>query len=133
MQLSPYLYFNGTCEEAFKFYEKCLGGKIEAMMNHIGTPAESQVPPEWRNKILQARLSVGGTVLMAGDAPPGRFSPQQGFSVSLTMKDPVEGERIFKALSEGGKVGMPFQKTFWSAGFGMATDRFGIPWMINCE
>lgn len=133
MQLNPYLYFNGTCEEAFKFYEKCLGGKIEAMMTHAGTPAESQTPPEWRDKILHARLSVGGTILMASDAPPGRFSPQQGFSVSLSMKDPREGERVFNALAEGGKVGMPYQKTFWAAGFGMVTDRFGIPWMVNCE
>lgn len=133
MQLNPYLYFNGTCEEAFKFYEKCLGGKIEAMMTHAGTPMESHTPPEWRNKILHARLSVDGTILMASDAPPGRFSPQQGFSVSLSMKDPAEGERVFNALAEGGKVGMPYQKTFWAAGFGMVTDRFGIPWMVNCE
>ena len=103
MQLNPYLYFNGTCEEAFKFYEKCLGGKIEAMMTHAGTPMESHTPPEWRNKILHARLSVDGTILMASDAPPGRFSPQQGFSVSLSMKDPAEGERVFNALARGRK------------------------------
>jgi PhnB protein len=70
---------------------------------------------------------------MASDAPPGRFSPQQGFSVSLSMKDPAEGERVFNALAEGGKITMPYQKTFWAAGFGMVTDRFGIPWMVNCE
>jgi len=133
MQLNPYLLFNGTCEEAFKFYEKVLGGKIEAMMTHAGTPMESHTPPEWRNKILHARMSVDGNVLMASDAPPGRFSPPQGFSVSLSMKNPADGERVFNALGEGGNVGMPFQKTFWAAGFGMVTDRFGIPWMINCE
>ena len=133
MQLNPYLLFNGTCEEAFKFYEKCLGGKIETMMTHAGTPAESHTPPEWLNKILHARMSVDGQVLMASDAPPGRYKEPQGFSVSITTKNVAEGERIFNALGEGGKVGMPFQKTFWSPGFGMVTDRFGIPWMINCE
>jgi PhnB protein len=133
MHLNPYLYFNGNCEEAFKFYEKALDGKIEAMMTHAGTPAESQTPPEWRNKILHARLSVNGTILMASDAPPGRFSPQQGFSVSISLKDPQKGEQVFNALAEGGKIGMPYQKTFWSPGFGMLTDKFGIPWMVNCE
>ena len=133
MHLNPYLYFNGNCEEAFKFYEKALDGKIEAMMTHAGTPAESQTPPEWRNKILHARLSVNGTILMASDAPPGRFSPQQGFSVSISLNEPKKGEQIFNALAEGGKIGMPYQKTFWSPGFGMLTDKFGIPWMVNCE
>jgi len=133
MQLNPYLLFNGTCEEAFKFYEKCLGGKIEAMMTHAGTPMESHTPREWLNKILHARMSVDGQVLMASDAPPGHYKEPQGFSVSLSMKSTVDGERIFNALGEGGKVGMPFQKTFWSPGFGMVTDRFGIPWMVNCE
>lgn len=133
MLLNPYLLFNGTCEEAFKFYEKCLGGKIEAMMTHAGTPAESHTPPEWLNKILHARMSVDGQILMASDAPPGHYKEPHGFSVSLSMKSTVEGERIFNALGEGGKVAMPFQKTFWSPGFGMVTDRFGIPWMINCE
>jgi PhnB protein len=133
MHLNPYLYFNGNCEEAFKFYEKALDGKIEAMMTHAGTPAESQTPPEWRNKILHARLSVNGAILMASDAPPGRFSPQQGFSVSISLNEPKKGEQIFNALAEGGKIGMPYQKTFWSPGFGMLTDKFGIPWMVNCE
>jgi PhnB protein len=133
MQLNPYLLFNGTCEEAFKFYEKCLGGKIEAMMTHAGTPAESQTPPEWLNKILHAKMSVDGQLLMGSDAPPGRYREPHGFYVSLSMKNQADGERIFHALAEGGKVGMPFQKTFWAAGFGMVTDRFGIPWMVNCE
>src|ERR1700690_2073631 len=133
MQLNPYLLLNGTCEEAFKFYEKCLGGKIEAMMTHAGTPAASHTPPEWLSKILHARMSVDGQVLMASDAPPGHYKEPQGFSVSPSMKSRVDGERIFNALGEGGKVGMAFQKPFWSPGFGMVTDRFGIPWMINCE
>jgi PhnB protein len=133
VQLNPYLFFNGTCEEAFKFYEKCLGGKIEAMMTHAGTPAEAQTPPEWRNKILHARLVVDGQLLMGSDAPPDRREEPKGFSVSLQMKDPAVAERIFHALAENGNVRMPIQETFWAARFGMLVDRFGIPWMINCE
>jgi PhnB protein len=133
MQLNPYLTFNGQCEDAFKFYEKCLGGKIEAMMTHAGTPAEQHVPPEWRNKILHARLTVGDQALMGSDAPPGRYEQPQGFSVSLNINDPREAERIFRALSENGKVQMPLQQTFWAERFGMCADRFGIPWMVNCE
>src|SRR5271155_5619062 len=133
MQLNPYLLFNGNCADAFKFYEKCLGGKIEAMMTHAGTPAEKHTPPEWVNKILHARLNVNGEILMASDAPPGRQERPQGFSLSLTIKDPLDAERIFKALSENGTISMPFQKTFFAQRFGMFVDQFGIPWMINCE
>ena len=133
MQLNPYLYFNGQCEAAFKFYEQCLGGKIEAMIPHAGTPAEEHVPSEWRNKIMHARLTVGNEVLMGTDAPPEHYKKPKGFSVSLQVKDPADAERVFNALSENGKVQMALQKTFWAARFGMLVDRFGIPWMINCE
>jgi PhnB protein len=133
MQLNPYLHFNGDCEAALKFYEKCGFGKIDGMMTHADAPAEMQIPAEWRDKIMHARLVVGDGVLMASDAPPGHYKKPQGFSVSLSLKDPAEGERIFKALSEGGTVQMPFGKTFWAEGFGMCTDQFGIPWMVNCE
>jgi PhnB protein len=133
MQLSPYLAFNGQCAEAFKFYEKCLGGKLEGMMTHGQSPMAEQVPPEWRDKIIHARLIVAGQALMGADVPPQHYQQPQGFSVSINVKEIAEGERIFNALAEGGKVQMPFQKTFWSAGFGMATDRFGTPWMVNCE
>jgi PhnB protein len=132
MQLNPYLYFNGQCEEAFKMYEKCLGGKIEAMMPHEGTPAESGVPKEWNKKILHARLVLDWGVLMASDAPPGRYERPQGFSVNIGTKDPAEAERIFEELSENGKIIMPIKETFWAKRFGMLVDRFGVPWMINC-
>jgi PhnB protein len=133
MQVNPYVHFNGNCEEAFKFYERCLGGKIEAMLLHEGTPAAEHVPPEWRKKILHARLKVGDTLLMGSDAPPGRYSKPGGFSVSLMLNQPAEAERIFRALEDKGAVIMPIQETFWAARFGMVVDRFGIPWMINCE
>ncbi len=133
MQINPYLLFNGNCEAAFKFYEQTLGGKITGLMRHQGSPAEKDVPAEWLDKILHARLELGDFVLMASDAPPGRFEKPQGFSVNLQLQDAAQGERIFNALSEKGKVVMPFGETFWAERFGMLVDRFGIPWMVNCE
>ena len=133
MKLYPYLTFNGQCEAAFKSYERCLGGKIETMMTHAGTPAEEHVPSEWREKILHARLRAGDEVLMGSDAPPNHYEEPTGFSVSLQVKDPAEAERIFHALAENGTVRMPIQKTFWAVRFGMLVDQFAIPWMVNCE
>lgn len=133
MQILPYLYFNGNCETAFKFYERCLGGKIEAMMSHAGTPAEQHVPADWRDKIMHARLVAGGAVLMASDAMPGHYHKPQGFSVSLQINDPARAEEIFRALAEGGTVTMPLAQTFWALRFGMLVDKFGTPWMVNCE
>jgi PhnB protein len=133
MQLNPYLTFNGQCEAAFEFYEKVLGGKIEAMMPHEGSPMAEHVPPEWRSKIMHARLSVGDKILMGSDASPDRYEQMKGFSVTLGIDDPRDAECVFHALSENGTVQMPIQKTFWAARFGMLVDQFGTPWMINCE
>jgi PhnB protein len=133
MQLNPYLLFNGNCEVAFKFYERVLGGKIVAMFPHEGTPAANQVRPEWRSKMIHARLVVGDKVLMGSDAPPDRYETMKGFSVSLGIEDPAEAERIFHALAENGTVRMPIQQTFWALRFGMLVDQFTTPWMINCE
>lgn len=131
--MNPYLLFNGDCEAAIRFYEKSLGGKVEAMFTHEGTPMEKLVPVEWRKKIIHARLALGDKVLMASDCPPDRYVKPQGFSVNLDFKTPAEAERVFGALAENGSVQMPLQQTFWAARFGMVTDRFGTPWMINCE
>ncbi|MBV8778777.1 MAG: VOC family protein [Alphaproteobacteria bacterium] len=133
MKLNPYLTFTGQCETAFKFYEKVLGGKIDAMMTAEGTPMEQHVAPDWRKKIMHARLTVGGTVLMGSDAPPDRAEPMKGITVTLNIDEPAEADRVFQALSEKGSVGMPIQETFWAHRFGMVTDQFGTPWMINCE
>jgi PhnB protein len=133
MQVNPYLSFNGQCEAAFKFYAQCLGGKIEVMKTYGDSPMANQVSSEWRNKILHARLRVGDMVLMGSDAPPERYEKPQGFSVSLGIDDPAAAERIFHALAENGTVTMPIQQTFWALRFGMLVDRFGIPWMVNCE
>src|SRR5882724_2113194 len=133
MQLNPYLLFNGQCEAAFKFYAQCLGGKIEAMMTHAGTPAEEHVPAEWRDKILHARLIIGENVLMGSDAPREQYQQPKGFSVSIQTENRAEGKRIFNPLAENGTVQMPFEQTFWASGFGMCVDRYGIPWMVNCD
>ena len=133
MQVNAYLLFDGRCEEAFRFYEKCFNGKIVAMLTHKGTPAEEHVPARWVDKILHARLDIGDQVLMASDAPPERYEKPAGFSVSLQVKTPAEAERLFNALAEKGQIRMPLEKTFWSPSFGMLVDRFGIPWMINCD
>jgi len=133
MQINPYLSFNGDCEEAFKFYEQCLGGKIEFMMTHEQSPMAGETPAEWLKKIMHARLSVGDQVLMASDAPPGRYETPRGLWVSLGIKNAADADRIFAALAAGGAVCMPIAETFWAERFGMVVDRFGIPWMINCE
>ena len=131
MQLQPYLEFNGQCEAAFKFYEQCLGGKIEAMMTHEGMPSEVQVPAEWRTKVLHASLRVGDTVLLGSDRPPDAYKEPVGFFVSLQFSDPAEAEQIFHKLAVNGKIKMPIQQTFWSPRFGVLTDQFGVPWMVN--
>jgi PhnB protein len=134
MQINAYLSFDGQCEEAFLFYEKLFGGKIEGLFRYAGTPMESHTPPEWAQKIMHIRLVVGPNEVMGADAPPGQGGgPAKRFCMSIGLKDTEEATRIFNGLTEGGSVQMPLQQTFWAALFGMGTDRFGIPWMINCE
>lgn len=133
MKLNSYLNFNGNCQAAFRFYERCLGGKIEMMMTHGESPMAEQTRPEWRDRIMHARLVIGDAVLMGSDAPPEMFQAPQGFSVSISVETPAEAERIFSTLSEKANVRMPLQQTFWAARFGVLTDQFGIPWMVNCE
>ena len=133
MDLSPYLLFNGQCAEAFKFYEQCLGGKIVMMQTHGDSPMKDQVPPDWRDKVLHARMIIDGKPLMGSDAPPDRYEKPQGTLLSITVPAVSEGQRMFDALAENGTINLPFQKTFWSPGFGMLIDRFGTPWMVNTD
>jgi PhnB protein len=132
MQVNPYLFYNGNCEAALKFYQKALGARIEAMLTYENGPDDMQIPADWKTKVMHAKITVDGEVIMASDGLPGRVQQQQGFSVSLQVEDPADAERRFKALSEGGTVTMPFAKTFFSKGFGMCVDQFGTPWMVNC-
>jgi PhnB protein len=133
MQMNPYLSFGGDCEEAFNFYEKCLDGKLGEIFRYAGTPVSEQVPADWQNKVMHGSLTIGEQVLMGADIAPDRYEKPQGFSLSLQIKSTTQAERIFQLLAKDGTVVMPLQKTFWAARFGMLVDRFGIPWMINCE
>lgn len=133
MKLVTYLAFDGQCEAAFKHYEKVLGGKILMLMRGADAPPGIPVPPEARDRIMHARLAVGDELLMGGDAPPGRGCHPQGFSAHIKVDTPADAERIFRELGAGGSVMMPIAESFWARRFGMLTDRFGIPWMVNCE
>ena len=133
MKINPYLNFNGQCAEAFRTYERVLGGKITFMQTHGESPMADQVGPDWQDAVMHTTLEVGDQVIMGSDAPPPYFEKPQGFSVSIVLGDPAEAERIFAALSEGGETRMPMQKTFWAERFGMCVDRFGIPWIVNCD
>jgi PhnB protein len=133
MQLITYLTLGGQCEAAFKFYEACLRGKIEALITFGSTPSATEMPASWKDKIMHARLSVGDQVLMGSDGQPNQPVESKGFSVSVVVKDPAEADRIFAALAKNATVSMPIQKTFFAERFGMLTDQFGVPWMVNCE
>jgi PhnB protein len=133
MAFSPYLYFDGQCEEAFRYHEKCLGGKIVFMMTWEGSPMPGQAPAGWAKKILHAGLASGDGVLEGCDAMPGQYKAPQSFCVMLRPKEAAEAERIFSALAEGGAVEIPIEETFWALRFGKVVDRFGIPWLVNCE
>lgn len=133
MRSNPYLSFNGQCEAAFKFYEQLLGGKITFMQTWGDSPAAQYMPPEGQGFILHATLDLGDSTLMGADLPPASYEQPKGVHVVLHYKDTAKAERVFQALAEGGKVEMPFQPTFFAAGFGQCVDRFGIPWMAISE
>jgi len=130
MKVTPYLNFNGQCEEAFKTYERVLGGKIVATFYYGDSPMAAKYP-EMTKKVMHARLDIGEQMILGCDAPPEYFQKPQGSSVMLDLDDVGEAERIFGGLSEGGNVSMPLQETFWAKRYGMFVDRFGTPWMVN--
>lgn len=137
MQFIPYLNFNGNCAEAFAFYARLFGGTIVHQSSFGETPGFEQMPEAARHLVMHAHLQIGDQALMASDATDqcggGGYTPAQGLWISISVDDTTEGRRVFTALAEGGKVAMPFDKTFWSPGFGMVTDRFGTPWMVNVK
>ncbi len=132
MRWNPHLTFNGQCETAFKFYEKCLGGTIVMMLPYGDSPMAEQAPLDWHNKILHATFVLGDQILTGGDEYPASYVRPQGFSILLNVAAAEEAERVFEMLAEKGEVQMPIQETFWTLRFGMLVDRFGTPWMINC-
>ena len=131
MKLNTYVNFAGKCADAFRFYEKHLGGKIGMMMTHGQAPDQSQVRPEWKDTVLHARISIGQTDLMGADIPNAQ--PMRSAYLSLAVESDAEAERIFSALSDGGEVFMPMQETFFATRFAQLRDRFGINWMIIHE
>ncbi len=133
MKVTPYLSFNGQCEAALKFYERCLAGKIVFMMTYADSPMAERVPPEWGKKIMHATFCLGEQTLGASDAPPGSYRSPQGLSLRLQIDAPAEAERVWAMLADNGTVQMPLQETFWASRFGVLTDQFGTPWLISCE
>jgi PhnB protein len=131
MQLHTYLNYGGNCEQAFRFYEQHLGGKITMLMRHGEQPnAEAEVPPEWKNAVLHARITLGGTELLGADIPPDRFQPIRSAYLSLTVDTNEEADRLYALLIDGGEVFMPKQETFFASRFAMFRDRFGTSWML---
>jgi PhnB protein len=131
--IQPYLFFNGRCEEALAFYGTALGAKVDFLMRYQESPEPippGRLPAGFENKVMHATFNIGGITLMASDGceEGARF---EGFSLSLALPTEAEVNQAFAALADGGKVGMPLTKTFWSPRFGMVTDRFGIGWMVT--
>jgi PhnB protein len=134
MQVQPYLFFNGRCEEAIEFYRRALGAKVDMLMRYKESPdppPPGMVPPGSENKVMHASLRVGETTVMASDGSCSGELGFRSFSLSISAAAPAEAERLFAALTDGGQVQMPLTKTFFSPCFGMVTDRFGVGWMIN--
>ena len=130
MKLNTYLNYGGNCEEAFRFYENNLGGKISMMMRFADQPDPKNVPPGLEKYVLYANMTIGGTQLMGSDVPPERFQPMRSVYLSLAVDSSDEAERIYKLLSDGGEIFMPMAETFFAFKFGMLRDRFGTSWMI---
>jgi PhnB protein len=134
VKAGTHLHFEGQCAEAFRFYAQCLNGKIAFSMTWGDSPMAKDMPGEMKDKIIHARLEFGDQFLTADDPPPKNYTKPQGFHVLLLFKEPSEAERVYGELSQGAReIKMAFAKTFWSPGFATFVDRFGTPWMINCE
>jgi PhnB protein len=133
MQVQPYLFFDGRCEEAIEFYRNALGAEVTLLMRFKDSPEPLQpgmLPPGAENKIMHASLQIGETTVMASDGHCSGQGKFQGFSLSVSAKDTEEADRLFAALAEGGQVQMPLDKTFFAPRFGMVADRFGMSWMV---
>lgn len=134
MQVQPYLTFYGRCEEALTFYKEALGAQVTFMMRNKEAPEEYRAQGAPGERIMHASFKIGETTLMASDGNPEQ-TPRgyAGFSISISLDSVEKGEEIFNALANGGQVGFPWQQTFWAKGFGMVSDKFGVPWMVNVE
>ncbi len=133
MKLTTHLNFGGNCAEAFRFYEKQLGGKILMMMTHEQMPDPKNVPPGWEKAILHARILIGDTMIMANDVPPDRFQPMRSVYLALGVDSNEEAEHLYALLKEGGEIFMPMEETFFAFRFAMLRDKFGTSWMLIHE
>jgi PhnB protein len=133
MKLYTYLNYGGNCRQAFDFYVEHLGGKITMMMTHGEQPGQNNVPPDWKDAVLHARMEIGGTELLGADVPPDRFQPMRSAYLTLLLDSIDEAERIYKLLGEGGEIFMPMDETFFAHRFAMLRDRFGTSWMLINE
>ena len=133
MDLHSYVSFKGDCEAAFRFYQESLGATAGLIFRYADSPMADVVPQGWGNKVMHGSVKIGQHLLEGADVPPDRYEEPKGFSLSLNVASPAEADDLFVRLSAGGRVLYPIAKTFWSERFGMVVDRFGIPWMINCE
>jgi len=134
MELVPYLFFNGECENALSFYQKALGAKVPLLMRAKDSPVpppEGKIPPGQEDKIMHCEVQIGDVRFMASDGMASGGPSFHGFSLSLTYSDRKKVDAAFEALAKGGKIDMPLGETFWSPRFGMVTDRFGVQWMIT--
>ena len=130
MQIEPYLFFDGRCEEALDFYRRAIGAEVTTLMRFNQSPDPQMCAPGTGDKVMHASFRVGGSTVLASDGRCQGKPSFQGFALSLTARDPAEAERLFAALGEGGQVQMPLTKTFFSSRFGMVADRFGVSWMV---
>ena len=130
MQIQPYLFFNGRCEEAIEFYRRKLGATVTMLMRYKDSPDQKMTPPGASEKVMHANIQIGDATVLASDGQCQGKPTFQGFSLSLTVRNEAEAEKLFNALVEGGQVHMPLAKTFFSPRFGMLTDRFGVQWMV---
>ena len=129
--VQPYLFFNGRCEEALNFYRKAIGAEVTALVRFKDSPDPTMCVPGAGEKITHASLQIGDSTLFASDGECGGKPNFQGVSLSLTVSDEADADRLFAGLAEGGKVMLPLTKTFFSPRFGMITDRFGVSWMVQ--
>jgi PhnB protein len=133
MQVQPYLFFEGRCEEAIQFYRQALGAETEAVMRYQDSPQpcpEGMIPPGSEHKVMHAALRIGATTVMMSDGRCSGSPDFRGIALTLDAADDAEAKRLFNGLSDGGQVTMPLGRTFFAASFGMVTDRFGVPWMV---
>ena len=130
VQVQPYLFFEGRCQEALEFYRRALGAEVTALLRYKESPEPGMIQPGSEDKVMHASFTVGGTTVLASDGRCGGHPSFQGFALSLTVATVAEADRFFGALVDGGQVIMPLTATFFSPRFGMTTDRFGVSWMV---